>query len=136
MVRHVYFAFDYADVVAVSQIRKHGAFVSESVAGFGDSSQWEALERRDPSVIKTVIDATLVGTSVTVMCVGPRTASCSWVTYAVQASVARGNGLFGILLPGLAPVPRPAVLGTAPLYRFDARRFPGWIEAACRGAER
>lgn len=75
MARRVFFAFDYRDVFKVNQVRRAGEFVGVAKAGFADASQWEQLKRRDPAVIKGAIDKALVGTSVTVVVVGPRTAS-------------------------------------------------------------
>ncbi len=93
MARRVYFAFDYLDVFAVNQIRRSGQFVDVAVAGFSDASQWEKLKQKDDAVIRRAIDTALKNTSVTVACIGARTASRRWVKYELAASAARGNGL-------------------------------------------
>ncbi len=130
MARRVYFAFDYKDVFAVNQIRNSGQFTGVAVAGFHDASQWEKLKRKSDVAIRRAIDRTLVGTSVTVVCVGERTALRRWVKYELNASRAKGNGLLGVYLPGTGGFDKPAQLGTAPLYRWDPKRFPIWLEAA------
>jgi len=138
MARRVYFAFDYQDVFAVNQIRRAGQFVDVAVAGFADASQWEKLKERDPAVIRAAIDAAVVNTSVTVACVGARTAGRRWVTYELAASRDRGNGLLGVYLPGQSGHPKPQILGEegAPLYAWNSARFAGWVEAAAARAGR
>ena len=136
MARRVYFAFDYQDVFEVNQIRNAGQFVDVEVAGFSDASQWEKLKERDDAVIKKAIDDTLVGTSVTVACIGARTASRRWVKYELNASRSRGNGLLGVYLPSGGRYPTPAELGDAPVYAWDSKRFADWVEAAARTAGR
>jgi hypothetical protein len=130
MARRVYFAFDYKDVFAVNQIRNAGQFVDVAVAGFTDASQWEELQEKDDAVIKKAIDDALVNTSVTVACVGERTANRRWVKYELSASSSRGSGLLGVYLPGESGHPKPTELGDAPLYQWDASRFADWVEAA------
>src|SRR5438067_461901 len=99
MARRVYFAFDYKDVFKVNQIRNAGQFVDVAVAGFTDASQWEKLKQRDDVVIRRAIDNALQRTTVTVACVGERTASRRWVKYELNASKGRGNALLGVYLP-------------------------------------
>jgi hypothetical protein len=132
--RHVYFAFDYRDVFAVNQIRRCGQFLSVAAAGFADDSQWERLRKKTDATIQRVIDASLHGTSVTVVCVGLRTAARKWVTYELRQSALRGNGLLGVYLPGESGHPKPAALGTAPLYQWNSSRFPVWVEEAASRA--
>jgi hypothetical protein len=134
MARRVYFAFDYRDVFAVNQIRRAGQFVDLAVAGFTDASQWEKLKEKDDAVIRRAIEDTLVGTTVTVACIGERTASRRWVKYELNSSTTRGNGLLGVYLPGESGHPKPAELGDAPVYLWDSARFADWVEAAARSA--
>lgn len=134
MARRVYFAFDYQDVFTVNQIRRAGQFVDRAVAGFSDASQWEKLKQRDDAIIRKAIDESLVGTTVTVVCVGARTANRRWVRYELNASAKRGNGLLGVYLPGESGHAKPVELGGAPLYQWDASRFATWVEAAARRA--
>jgi hypothetical protein len=134
MARRVYFAFDYRDVFKVNQIRNAGQFLDRAVAGFTDASQWEKLRQMDDAIIRKAIDDALVGTTVTVACVGERTASRRWVKYELNASRNRGNGLLGVSLPGENGHAKPAELGDAPLYRWDSARFSEWVEAAATRA--
>jgi imidazolonepropionase-like amidohydrolase len=136
--RRVYFAFDYKDVFAVNQIRRAAQFIDVAVAGFTDASQWEKLKEKDDAVIRAAIDAAVVGTTVTVACVGDRTAARRWVDYELRVSRDRGNGLLGVYLPGQAGHPKPKVLEDvgAPLYRWDHARFADWVEAAAARAGR
>jgi MTH538 TIR-like domain (DUF1863) len=136
MARRVYFAFDYRDVFAVNQVRRNGQFTGVAVAGFADASQWEKLQKRDDAVIRRAIDRALLNTSVTVVCVGARSASRRWVKYELSASRRRGNGLLGVYLPGQAGHPKPRELEKvrAPLYQWNAQRFATWIESAAAKA--
>lgn len=134
MARRVYFAFDYQDVFSVNQIRNAGQFVDVAVAGFTDASQWEKLKEQDDDVIRKAIDDALVGTTVTVACVGERTANRRWVKYELTASKGRGNGLLGVYLPGESGHPKPTELGDAPLHNWDSTRFADWVEAAAQKA--
>lgn len=131
MARRVYFAFDYRDVFRVNQIRKAGEFVDIAKAGFADASQWEKLKKKDDAAITKAIDDTLVSTSVTVVCVGERTANRRWVKYEVSASKARGNGLLAVYLPGVSGHPAPAGMA---VKRWDSTRFGDWVEAAAVAA--
>jgi hypothetical protein len=130
MARRVYFAFDYKDIFKVNQIRRSGEFIPVAVAGFTDASQWEKLKQRNDRVIERAIDNALERTSVTVVCIGERTASRRWVKYELRASKARGNGLLGVYLPGEYGHPKPSGLGEAPVYRWNSSRFADWVEAA------
>jgi hypothetical protein len=136
MARRVYFAFDYQDVFEVNQIRNAGQFVDVAVAGFTDASQWEKLKELDDAVIEKAIDDALVNTSVTVACVGARTASRPWVKYELNASRSRGNGLLGVYLPGESGHPKPPELGESQLYAWDSGRFADWVEVAAAAAGR
>ncbi len=136
MARYVYFAFDYKDVFQVNQVRKAGEFVGVARAGFADASQWEQLKKKDEATIKKAIDEALVGTTVTVVCVGERTHSRKYVNYEIRASHDRGKGLLGVYLPGESGHTKPKMLDdyNAPLYAWDPDRFAGWVEKAAKAA--
>lgn len=138
MARRVYFAFDYQDVFKANQIRKAGEFIDVAKAGFQDASQWEELKKKSDEAIKRAINEALKNTSVTVVCVGERTASRKWVNYELERSRDRGNGLLGVFLPGESDHPKPKVLKdeAAPLYQWNASRFKDWVEAAAKKAGR
>jgi hypothetical protein len=128
----VYSAFEYADVFAVNQIRLSGQFIGVAVGGFSDASQWEKLKRLDDAKIKRAIDRAVLRTTVTVACIGARTASRRWVNYELRVSQERGNGLLGVYLPGTRgyPVPRALDAAGAPVYQWNSPRFGAWVEAA------
>jgi MTH538 TIR-like domain (DUF1863) len=129
-------SLDYKDVFAVNQIRRAGQFVDVAVAGFTDASQWEKLKEKDDAVIRSAIDNAVLRTTVTVVCVGERTASRRWVNYELRVSRDRGNGLLGVYLPGHSGHPKPKVLEGegAPLYAWNSARFADWVEAAAKRA--
>lgn len=131
MARRVYFAFDYKDVFAVNQIRKAGQFDEVARAGFIDASQWEKLKKKDDSVIRKAINDALVGTSVTVVCVGERTATRRWVKYEVSASKERGNGLLAVYLPGESGHSAPGGLS---VKSWNRDQFGAWVETAAKEA--
>jgi len=136
MARRVYFAFDYQDVFEVNQIRRSAQFDDVSVRGFTDASQWETLQKKDDATIKRAIDEALIGTSVTVVCIGERTASRPYVKYELNASADRGNGLLGVYLPGTSGYAQPTELRGAPVCNWDSSRFADWVETAARLAGR
>lgn len=138
MARHVYFAFDYQDIFKVNQIRMAAEFVDYAKAGFIDDSQWEQLKKQSDKAIKQAINEALKGTTVTVACVGERTANRPWVKYELERSRDEGNGLLGVYLPGESGHAKPKVLADegAPLYQWDPDRFADWVEQAATRAGR
>jgi hypothetical protein len=48
-------------------------------------SQWEKLKRQDDRLIRAAIDAVVLRTTDTIVCLGGRTASRRWVNYELQA---------------------------------------------------
>jgi MTH538 TIR-like domain (DUF1863) len=134
MARRVYFAFDYRDVFNVNGGRRSGQFVGVARAGYVGASHSEQLKKRDPTTIQVAIDHVLQGRSVTVAVVGPSTASRQRVNYELNASIARDDGLPGVVFPGESGQPEPAALTRtgAPLYAFASARFADWVEVAAR----
>ena len=107
-VRVTYFAFHYADIWEVNQIRNSDQFISRQAAGFKDGSLWEEARRKGDAAIKRMIDEGLQGTSVTICLIGQQTAYRPYVAYELQESFKCGNLVFGIHLhnqSGLGPVP-------------------------------
>lgn len=68
----------------------------------GGSVTLEGDEVGSDREIKLWIDDTLTEAEVTVVLVGPNTASSHWVKYEVQLSKALGKGLFGIDVGGMS----------------------------------
>lgn len=87
----VYFCFNYQrDRHRASQIHRLPEIISRSAAGFDTSTLW--LEGDKERLVK---DA-LLGTTVTVVCLGYMTRHNKDVDYQIRASLAQGNGLVGI----------------------------------------
>ena len=75
MARQVFFSFHYQrDVVRVNQIRNLPEVVDHAAAGFKDASLWEEAKKKSDEAIKKLIDDGLKGTSVTLVCIGGKTA--------------------------------------------------------------
>ncbi len=80
----------------------HKEIMRHRRCGFQDASLWEKTRKRGSVAIKRLIDEGLRGTSVTCVLIGQRTASRKYVTYEIEQSVKKGNGLLGIHINGLA----------------------------------
>ena len=95
MTRKVFFSFHYErDAWRAGVVRNSG--ITQDLAGFIDSSDWERIKSRGDDAIKTWIKDQLVGTSVTVVLIGAETSTRRWVGYELNQSWARGNGILGI----------------------------------------
>ncbi len=146
MARHVFFSFHYQkDIFRVNQIRNLPEIIDESAAGFRDKSLWEESKRKGDAVIKTLIDNGLIGTSVTVVCIGSETAGRKFVNYEIEKSISRGNGILGVQIhhltghnEGSGPVGVTPSLLTRNGY--PVRKYTNhadlklWIEAAAKAA--
>ncbi len=97
MARRVFFSFHYQrDIWRVNQIRNIPNVTGCSAAGFQDGSIWEEAKKKGDAAIKKLIDDGLNNTSVTVVCIGSKTAGRKYINYEIQQSIARGNGIVGI----------------------------------------
>jgi hypothetical protein len=144
MARRVFFSFDYDDVWRASTVRNAHVVDGRSRAGFHDFSLWEKVRRKGDAAIERMIDDALKGTSVTVVLIGARTARSRWVRYEIQESLARGNGILGVYIDGLADsqghrdprgsAPAKLLSAGAPCYGYDRRRFGDWVEKAALDA--
>ena len=75
MARRVFFSFHYQrDIWRVNQIRSIPNVTGCSAAGFQDASIWEDAKKKGDDAIKKLIRDGLKNTSVTVVCVGEKTA--------------------------------------------------------------
>ena len=146
MARHVFFSFHYAkDIFRVNQIRNLPEIVDEAAAGFQDKSLWEESKSKGDAVIKRLIDNALLGTSVSIICIGSETAGRRYVDYEIGQSIARGNGMLGLRIHHLTtPTEKggpqgitPALLTkhSVPIYIYsDHPSLKAWIEAAAKAA--
>ncbi|MCG2462387.1 TIR domain-containing protein [Flavobacteriaceae bacterium F89] len=97
MARTVFFSFHYQrDIWRVNQIRSIPNITGNAAAGFKDASLWEESKKKSDDAIKKMIDNALVGTSVTVVFIGAKSAGRKFINYEIQKSLERGNGLVGI----------------------------------------
>lgn len=95
--RRVYFSFDYQrDLYRVGKIYQLPNAVSRSAAGFQNATVWQEAARRGEAAVQGLIDDALINTSVTVVCIGSRTAYGRYLGYELERSLERGNGLVGI----------------------------------------
>ena len=142
MARRVFFSFHYQrDVFRVNQIRSIPNIIPEAAAGFRDASLWEECKRKDDAVIRRMIDQALLGTSVTVVCIGAATAGRKFINYEIRESIARGNGVLGLRINNLighdkrsdpqGEVPALLTQNGLPVYIYTNKDdLAGWIERA------
>ena len=151
MARHVFFSFHYQrDIVRVNQIRNLPEVIDQSAAGFKDGSLWEEAKKKSDDAVKKLIDEGLRGTSVTVVCIGYKTAGRNFINYEIQKSIDRCNGIVGVRIHHLktfaeetdpeGDVPsllKPSLLSdhNYSIYKYaDHTKLKGWIEAAAKAA--
>jgi len=145
MARKVFFSFHYArDLWRVNVVRNSGAIEGIAAAGFHDASFWEETKKRGEDAVKKLINEGLDGTTVTVVLIGAETAGRKYVSYEIERSVARGNGILGIRLnniknqngridpPGLIPEALAEI--KAPIYTYAYGKLGEWVEKAFKKA--
>ncbi len=137
--RRVFFSFHYKeDVWRASNARNAGQFDARAAAGWTDASLWEETKRKGPAAVRRLIDEGLDGTSVTAVLIGAHTAQRDWVTYEIEQSIIRGNGLLGVRIHNLKDqYGKTSTRGAVPkaladyrVYAWDALRFGKWVELA------
>ena len=146
MARHVFFSFHYQqDIFRVNQIRNLPEIIDEAAAGFKDKSLWEESKKKGDAAIKKLIDNGLLGTSVTVVCIGSATAGRKYINYEIEQSIARGNGILGLQIHHLKSVDgttgsagaTPALLtkNGFQIYKYTTHTdLKKWIHAAAAAA--
>jgi MTH538 TIR-like domain (DUF1863) len=141
----VFFSFHYErDLWRVNVVRNDGAIEGISAAGFHDASLWEASKKKGDAAVKKLIDSGLDGTTVTVVLIGAETFSRKYVSYEVEQSLARGNGIFGIRINSIkdndgridppGPVPASLTKIGAPVYSWEYGKLGAWVEQAFKNA--
>jgi hypothetical protein len=145
--RRCFFIFDYEnDLDEARRIAEMGLVQAESAAGFNDLTQWSTAKARGVEEVKRQIDEALVGTSCSVVLIGPRTASLGYVSYAMERSIQRHNGLLGIHIHALKnPMAAAGERGPLPYEReaaqqseskgyavhdWDPDQFVAWVNTA------
>lgn len=145
MARKVFFSFHYQrDLWRVNVVRNSGAIEGFSAAGFHDASLWEETKWKGDVAVKRLIGSALEGTSVTVVLIGAETAHRKYVSYEVEQSIARQNGILGIRINNIkdkdgctdpaGPVPAALIATGAPIYTWEYGRLGEWVEEAYRKA--
>jgi len=88
------------------------------------------VDSRDPQYIKSIIREQLNGTSVTAVLIGQTTHQSNWVPWEIEESIARGNGIIGIMLKGQedAPIPQALKDAGAKVINWDTDKFSDEIE--------
>lgn len=102
MARSVFFSFHYQnDIWRANQVRNSNVVEGVAAAGFKDASLWEETKKKGDAAIKKLIDDALVGTTVTAILIGSKTAGRKYIDYEIKQSYARRNGLLGIYIHNL-----------------------------------
>jgi hypothetical protein len=105
--RRVFFAFHYADILRVNNVRLSGEFTksaSESgreVEGFYDNSLWESRKRSGDDTIRNLIRDGVKNSSAVCVLVGTGTWSRPWVRYEIARAVIDGRGILAVHINGL-----------------------------------
>ena len=140
--RNVFFSFHYQrDIWRANVVRNSGAVIGESAAGFRDASLWEEAKKKGDRAIKNLIDEGLKGTTVTVVLIGTETANRTYVTYEIEKSIERKNGLLGLRIHNIkdqngrtdviGSIPAKLIDGGYPTYTWtDCDDFAQWVETA------
>lgn len=145
MARRVFFSFHYQrDLWRVNVVRNSGAIEGVSAAGFYDGSLWEQAIKNGEDAVKSLIDNGLNGTTVTVVLIGAETANRKYVSYEIEKSIARKNGILGILInkikdkdgrtDSLGSIPAALTKAGAPVYTWEYGKLGEWVEKAFKEA--
>jgi len=147
MARKVFFSFHYQrDLWRVNVVRNSAMVEGVSAAGFHDQSLWEETVKRGDDAVRKLIDTGLEGTSVTVVLIGAETASRRYVSYEIDKSIARGNGLLGVRInnikdqngrtDSIGAVPAALTKAGATVYTWEYGKLGEWVENAYQAAQR
>ncbi|MEN3369686.1 MAG: hypothetical protein V7609_1829 [Verrucomicrobiota bacterium] len=145
MARRIFFSFHYErDVWRASIVRNSGVVESTAAAGFHDASIWEEARLKGDAAIKKLINDALVGTTVTAVLIGAVTSTRKYVTYEIEQSIDRGNGIFGILIHGIkdksgnidspGAIPKKLLDVGAKVYTYEYGKIAEWAEQAYKAA--
>jgi Thoeris protein ThsB, TIR-like domain len=143
--RQVFFSFHYEnDIWRATNVRNAGKVDATAAAGWDDASLWEKVKKQGDSAIQKLIDDGLEGTTVTAVLIGSETASRPWVTYEIEKSIERGNGLLGVRIHGIkdqhgarsrrGKVPAALKTGNYRIYDWSRSGFGRWVEHAALDA--
>lgn len=140
MARKVFFSFHYRDLWRVNVVRNNGMIEGYAPAGFHDASLWESTKKEGDKALQQLIDHGLQNTSVTAVLIGAETVNRRWVSYEIDESISRRNGILGIRIHGIkdqhgktdvpGPIPEDLVRLGAPIYDWEYGKFGQWVEEA------
>lgn len=103
MVRRAFFSFHYQnDIWRVNQVRNSWVLqpgIQKAV--WYDASLWEQTKLKGNAALMQLIDDGLNNTSVTVVLIGKETYQRKWVTYEIEQSHQRKNGMIGVYIHDL-----------------------------------
>jgi len=139
--RRVFFSFHYElDVWRAANVRNAGKVDATTAAGWTDASIWEEAKLKGRAELERLIQSALQGTTVTGVLIGSETANRPWVTYEIQQSINRGNGLIGVRIHRIkdqngersarGPVPELLKQGGYRIYDWDRNYFGQRVEWA------
>ena len=98
-IRKIFYSFHYQqDAWRVGQVRNMGVVDGNKPAHDND---WETVKGGGDRAIKRWIDDQMFGRSCTVVLIGAGTANRKWINYEIEASWARGMGVFGVHINSL-----------------------------------
>lgn len=146
MARKVFFSFKYEDVQRAMNVRNSDVITGAIKSGFIDKADFEAVERSGDAAIKAWIDGQLKDTTVTVVLLGANTNKSKWVSYEIDQSIKRGNGILTIDISQISDLNGKTTwccdlrVSGWPHYSWtvqDGRNNIGkWVEAAAINAGR
>jgi hypothetical protein len=147
MARRVFFSFHYErDLWRVNVVRNSGLIEGFAIAGFHDASLWQEAKRKGESAIKQLVDKGLARTSVTAVLIGAEIASRRWISYEIEQSAKRRNGILGIRINSIkdqygrtdvaGPIPAVLLALQAPVYDWEYGKLSQWVEQAFQAAQR
>ena len=126
----------------MNQIRNLPEIVDASAAGFKDSSLWEEAKKKSDDAVKKLIDDGLIGTTVTLVCIGNTTAGRKFINYEIQKSIDRGNGILGVQIHHLknfagevdtvGETPSLLTKNNYPIYKYDVDGLRGAVRLTFR----
>ena len=97
MARSIYFSFHYKDVSSFrANVVRNSWVTQDHTAKFVDKSMWEEAEKKGADALKSLIDKSMNGTSVTVILVGSETFCRRYVRYEIVKSFTENKGLLPI----------------------------------------
>jgi hypothetical protein len=124
-------------------IRSIPNITGNAAAGFKDESLWDEAKKKSDDAIKSMIDKALVGTNVTVVFIGAKTAGRKFINYEIEQSLKRGNGLVDMQIHHLKnhvgetdvdrDIPKAIEAGGFKVYNYaDVEKLANRIEEAVK----